>query len=217
MALKLRSSDPLFRYKKKIHLTALLYFHRITDNRIVGTPLKHFRVFEKLCGKDFKRIVLTTTMWDDVDPEIGFRTEQELSDQYWSGMIKRGCRVSRFLRTMASAFQILGPLIDEINPHEDLLLQMEMNKMGLTLRRTSAGAILYNELAARQQKILERIQEKLKEPQVDEVCLQLLMEEYRELCRRGRIASEDSSKLTLITEPWKKFSSLFSRKVRFRL
>jgi len=197
---KRRFSDSLFRYKKEIHLTALLYFHRISDNRMAGTPLKNLRMFEKLCGKDFKRIVLTTTMWDEVDPEIGARREQELSEQYWSTMIDRGSRVGRFVQTRASAFQILGPLIDEINAHEDLLLQKEMNDMGLTLRQTSAGATLYNELeelVARRQKMLERIREEMKQPQVDEAQLQLLMEEYRELSEKWRIASEDLSKLKM--------------------
>jgi len=32
-----------------------------------GSLLKNFRRFEKLCGNDFNRIVLATTMWDEID------------------------------------------------------------------------------------------------------------------------------------------------------
>jgi len=229
LASKHRFSDSSFRYKKEIHLTALLYFHRISDNRVAGPSLKNLRMFMKLCGKDFKRIVLTTTMWDLVDPEIGVIREQEMIDQYWSVMIECGSRVSRFLQTRASAFQVLRPIIDDINAGEDLLLQKEMEDIASTLRKTTAGAILYNKfevLVTRQQKMLEGIREEMKQPEVDEAQLQLLMEEYRKLSEKWRIASDASwklkirslqQKLTLKTERWTKFLSPFLRKVRFRL
>jgi len=196
---------------------------------MAGTPLKNLRLFEKLCGQDFKKIVFTTTMWDEVDPEIGVRREQDMIDRYWSWMIDRGSRVSRFLQTRASAFQVLRPIIDDINAREDLLLQKEMNDIALTLRQTSAGAILYNKfeaLVTRQQKMLEGIREEMKQPEVDEAQLQLLMEEYRKLSEKWRIASDASwklkirslqQKLTLKTERWTKILSPFLRKVRFRL
>ena len=43
---------------------------------MVGTPLKNLRMFEELCGKDaLKNVILTTTMWDEVDEETGLARE----------------------------------------------------------------------------------------------------------------------------------------------
>ncbi|KAI6102828.1 hypothetical protein F5141DRAFT_1132860 [Pisolithus sp. B1] len=51
-------------------LSAILYFHRISDNRMAGTPLKNLRFFERLCGENAtSKVTLVTTMWDEVDSE----------------------------------------------------------------------------------------------------------------------------------------------------
>ena len=54
---------------------SLLYFHRISDNRMAGTLLKNLRMFEELCGKDALKNVILTTMWDEVDEETGLARE----------------------------------------------------------------------------------------------------------------------------------------------
>ena len=49
-------------------LSGILYLHRITDNRMAGTPLKNLQVFQKLCGRDaLGKVYLTTTMWDEAE------------------------------------------------------------------------------------------------------------------------------------------------------
>src|SRR6266540_6334994 len=88
--------SPILRYNRHIRLTGLLYFHRISDNRMAGTPLNNFRAFEKLFEDDFNGIILTTTMWDEVDEDLGAEREKELTDVYWKSMIERGSSVKRF-------------------------------------------------------------------------------------------------------------------------
>jgi hypothetical protein len=126
--------------RKGILLSGLLYFHRISDNRMGRTPLKNLRQFEDLCGeKGFRNIVLTTTMWDVVDKETGEAREGELRDKFWGGMITRGSTITRFEGTRNSAFQVIKPLLDTANDRNQLLLQKEVLDIELKLCTTPAG------------------------------------------------------------------------------
>ncbi|KAI6099978.1 P-loop containing nucleoside triphosphate hydrolase protein [Pisolithus croceorrhizus] len=74
-------------------LSAILYFHRISDNRVAGTgtPLQNLRLFEKLCGKNaMPKVTLVTTMWDEVDSEVGKERLKEPKKNYWREMVSRG-------------------------------------------------------------------------------------------------------------------------------
>ena len=53
---------------------------------MAGTPLKNLRMFEKLCGEEFDSIILTTTMWNEVDDNLGNGREDELKTLYWKSM-----------------------------------------------------------------------------------------------------------------------------------
>jgi hypothetical protein len=110
-----------FRYKRDIKLAGILYFHRITDNRVTGTPLKNLRMFEKLCGKHaLGNIILTTTMWDKVDETTGQEREMELKGQYWESMIKLGSTTARYHNTKDSAWEILDTVLrGGYNRHTD--------------------------------------------------------------------------------------------------
>ena len=97
-------------------LSGLLYFHRISDNRKVGTPHENLRMFEQLCGENaFKNVILTTTMWDEVDDKTGATQEVELKGIYWKDMISRSSSVGRFEGSRDSAFRLIAPFLDEAN------------------------------------------------------------------------------------------------------
>jgi len=153
-------------YKKKIRLTGLLYFHRISDPRMTGTALMNLRLFEELCGEHFGTVVLTTTMWDQEDENEGTKREEQLQGEHWRKMIERGSSIKRFLRTPQSAFEIMTPIFDKANARTALLLQEEMNDLGLQLKETSAGKALFLELeglVSRRQKSLEKIRTPLQD------------------------------------------------------
>lgn len=160
---------------------------------MAGTPLKNFNLFEKLCGDEFDRITLTTTMWGEVDEDVGAEREKELEEIYWKSMIERGSRVNRFLYTRESAFEILAPIFDEVHKRSSLLLQKEMNDLGLLLKETSAGKTLsmeLQELVLQHQAVLEKIRNELKDP-TPERDLQYLMEEYQKVSAELQRSSED--------------------------
>ena len=165
---------------------------------MAGTSLKNFHMFEQLCGKDFHNIVLTTTMWGEVDEEVGAAREQELQKDYWRPMIKRGSYVKRFLYTKESAFEVLAPFLAEADRRGVLLLQEEMNDRSLPLKETSAGKTLsveLQELAARHRNLLERIRKELRDPTIEPDQLRFLMEDYQRAATQLQSATDDIRKL----------------------
>ncbi|KAF8811582.1 hypothetical protein BYT27DRAFT_6442621 [Phlegmacium glaucopus] len=203
-------------YEKDILLSGLLYFHRISDNRMAGTPLKNLRMFEELCGKNaFHNVILTTTMWDEVEEETGFLRENELKSKYWRSMLDRGSTTSRFLQTRESALGLIEPLIDAANAKSSLLLQQELVDMRTKLPETSAGMRLFTEmenLVKQRQVVLDRIRSAMKQ---DQTSLPLLKEEYQRLKTQLDTTVGEMQKLKLplgkrLSRMTRKWFSLFS-------
>jgi len=128
-------------YKQQIKLTGLLWFHRISDNRMSGSPLKNLSLFEKLCGKGaLQNVILTTTMWDKVDNSTGSMREEQLRKMYWKSMIDAGSDTARFLNSCDSVWEIINRFT---GPRRALKLQVEMVDKGLELAQTAAGATIF--------------------------------------------------------------------------
>ena len=167
---------------------------------MAGTPLKNLRMFEKLCGEDLRRVVLITTMWDEVETEVGERREEQLSSDYWKTMIERGSSVRRFYQDQKSAFDVLAPIIEEVNTRSALLLQKEVHDLGLQLNQTTAGRTLHSELGelvSRYQKYMERMRSELKEPTLDPEQLKVLMDDYKKVSEQLQRATEDLKKMKI--------------------
>lgn len=73
----------------------------------------HINKFEKLVGKKGapKRILLITTMWDEVDYHIAASREDQLKKEFWKRFLDGGSSVCRFRRSGTSAWEILNPLV----------------------------------------------------------------------------------------------------------
>jgi len=127
------------RYKEKKVLAGLLHFHRISDKPIPGSLLKNFRRFEKLCGNDFDRIVLATTMWDEIDD-----APANESWIYRKAIVDRGSSIRRF-HDRNSAFWVISPILIKAHDKTPLLVQKEMTDRGLLLHQTKAGETLLME------------------------------------------------------------------------
>ena len=151
---------------------------------MAGIALKNWRLFESLCGEDFYKIVLTTTMWDHVDERTGYDRENVLKDLYWKAMVERGSSVRRFLLTRTSAFEVLEPILEGVRHEKPLLIQREIEDFGLRLYQTSAGRTFskqLEELVLVNEEKLNRIRGDLKGPQIAPRELNLLMEEYQQV------------------------------------
>jgi len=190
----------MIRYNRQIQLTGLLYFHRISDNRMAGTPEKNLRMFEKLCGEDFRTIVIVTTMWDEVEKDVGELRETQLKYGLAKPLIDRGSSIRRFYQDKKSAFDILAPIIDNVNKRGALLLQKEMNVLGLKLKQTTAGRTLYlelGELVARHEKITLMIRSELKNPTLDPEQLETLMNDYKITYTQLQRTNKDLEKMKI--------------------
>jgi len=171
-------------YQKHVKLSGILYLHRISDNRMAGTPLKNLRMFEQLCGKNaLRNILLTTTMWDLVEEREGLDRQRELVKEYWLPMIKQGSRAVKFEKTKESGWKIIEDFLQEGNEKATVLLQEEMVDMKKKLKATKAGQELYGRLdvlVGKQQDLIGRIRKELL-GQKDPGVLEALQREYNEL------------------------------------
>ena len=145
-------------------------------------------MFEELCGKNtLQKVVLTTTMWDEVDEETGETREGELRSTYWRPMLQRNSTTNRFRRTRESALTIIDPLIDAANIRISALLQQELGDMRKKLSSTSraAGQELFStmEILLRQREdLLRRIRNEVKRGAGDEMVVwEPLQDEYQKL------------------------------------
>jgi len=135
-------------YQNDIKLAGIIYLHRITDNRMGGTPHRNLRMFGELCGDQaVRKVVLVTTMWDKGkrDPRTYNQREKELFDNYWKTMIRYGASTARFSNSADSAWEIIDPILKQ-HETEVLLLQEELVDLKRALRETQAGKTLYSDL-----------------------------------------------------------------------
>jgi hypothetical protein len=77
---------------QKIHLSGILYLHRINQPRLQGSAKKNIRQFEKLCGDGaLGKVILVTTMWDVEEHDVAIERERQLREtkEFWGYMIDK--------------------------------------------------------------------------------------------------------------------------------
>ena len=124
--------------------------YRISDVRMGGTSRRNFRLFRELCGKEsLRNVLIVTTMWSGVDPNIGETREQELamSDDLFKPVLDEGGQLVRHDGREESAQGILRRLIH--NDGVPLRIQRELVDEGKLLADTAAGTELSNQLTER--------------------------------------------------------------------
>ena len=167
---------------------------------MAGAPLRNLRVFQQLCGNDsLSRIVLTTTMWDEVDDDVGKERLTELEESFWKGMIRRGSTTFRYKNTKESAEELLLTLV--ANRRCPVQLQKEMDR-DMDLRETSAGHELHSrldQLAAKQTKDLERLRKQMKDGDTED-----LRKEFEMVKAQLDETLRESQKLKLSSMQWTK-------------
>ncbi|KIM65602.1 hypothetical protein SCLCIDRAFT_8126 [Scleroderma citrinum Foug A] len=152
-------------YKRKTALSAILYFHPITDNRMSTTTLpKSSTAFQKLCGSaGVSQAVLTTTMWDEVDKKVGEVRLAELQSTYWKEMIAQGSRTFCYRNTPESAMQLLHEVIAMGMEKRYGILRREVQNLKEKLPGTRTGGELHSRLdgvVSKQFQLLNKIHAK---------------------------------------------------------
>jgi hypothetical protein len=99
-------------YSRVQRVAGILYLHKISDNRITAPSALTMAILGRFCGEDASsRILLMTTMWDDVNPEVGDDREKEIMTKYWSYMLSSGSRAIRFDKTAESVWTAVNAII----------------------------------------------------------------------------------------------------------
>jgi hypothetical protein len=123
------------------------------------------RSFKRLCGEDaFRKVVLATTFWDQVEYAAGERRERELKTEwdYWGEMMYRGSKVLRHDQRKHSAKEILKYLIDQRisnNRATPLAIQREMMVERKALSQTGAGAEMMSQLERQKQEYERKLRD----------------------------------------------------------
>jgi GTP-binding protein EngB required for normal cell division len=134
-------------YERGIKLTGILYLHRISDNRMPGTPLRNLRMLGKLCGTEpAKRVIFVTTMWDKISPDRGTGRETDLKSHYFKPMLDLGAVAARFTNTHESACGIISRLFMLLEEQKVTLIQEEMVMIQRELAETKAAEEVLTDL-----------------------------------------------------------------------
>jgi hypothetical protein len=127
-------------FTMKIHLTGVIYLHRITDVRMQGSSLRSLILLKKLCGREnYGNIALATTRWNEVDQNEGKTREEQLKmkGEYWADLIDAGATIHRHDQEKESAIMIIKKLLPK--KPVVLLFQEELEECR-SIGKTSAGA-----------------------------------------------------------------------------
>ena len=158
-------------------------------------------MFRELCGIDaIQNVILTTTMWDDVDEKTGEIREKELKEEYWRAMLERGSTTSRFWGTRESAFDVIDPLLEAANKQSSVLIQRELVDMSKSVPATAAGLKLFSamgELVSQREDLLRRIRHEMKRSDGDKMVSELLQDEHQKLQNSLETVVNEMKKLQL--------------------
>lgn len=153
-------------YTRETQLAGIIYLHRITDVRMLGSAKRNLRMFKQLCGtNNLNSVILATTHWSDkegkrVPEEIGQQRIKELmdTDDFWGEMVARGSRVERHDGTQESARRIVSNLVER-RIRVTLDIQKQLIDRHMSLFDTDAGQALQAELIEERKKSEARLAE----------------------------------------------------------
>ncbi|KAK5107133.1 hypothetical protein LTR62_001691 [Meristemomyces frigidus] len=129
-------------YQLGIPLRGVIYLHRITDNKMQGSALRNFEMFQRICGEDaMGNVVLATTMWDKLtDRAEGLQRDEQLRRDFWSLMESRGSSLMTFDGSKEMAETMIMLLLNR----DDVVLeiQRELSDEQKALGDTAAGWLM---------------------------------------------------------------------------
>ena len=87
----------------------VLYLHDISNKCFTGTARMNLMIFRHLCEDAvFDKVIIGTTNWGVNAFDRDQQREEEMRAEHWSTLLEQGAEVRRFLRSSASAWDILN-------------------------------------------------------------------------------------------------------------
>ena len=219
------------RYAQNHSLHGIMYFHRITDNRMSGSGLKSLKFFQQLAGNEaLKNCVVVTNMWNAVKSDVGESREAELKEKdiFFKPAIDHGTEIMRHNNSKESASAILRHMIN--NTPIPLEIQVELVKNKKHVFETVAGQTLLGEIAAQEQKHQKELDELRKEleqarrdhdqeaeQEIQESAERLNQDQARLVNERSRLLGQvESGPRDTQQERHRRWWSVFLQKFKFK-
>ncbi|PPQ79134.1 hypothetical protein CVT24_012566 [Panaeolus cyanescens] len=91
----------------------ILFFERITDNRMSGNKRRLLKVFKTLVGPDAASCVtIVTSMWNQLwtsqQLDAAEQRYEQLENEHWKDLLQKGAQMVRYDCTKTSAAEIIG-------------------------------------------------------------------------------------------------------------
>jgi len=78
-------------------VAGIIYLHKISETRIMEPPHKRLKTFDQLCGGGLsEKVLLVTTMWNEVDQAVGTSREHQIRANYWESATTNRTTMARF-------------------------------------------------------------------------------------------------------------------------
>ena len=129
-------------------LDGLIFLHPVTLNRVGGAEQKRTRLLREILGpKAYKRIIIATTMWEDLKSEdIATRRLEgrQAENGIWHEMLKKGAVMVRHNNNKESAHEIIRKVVatSDKNGKIRTLLEEELSINEGHVGKTSAGKVV---------------------------------------------------------------------------
>ncbi|MCJ1435760.1 hypothetical protein MMC27_005135 [Xylographa pallens] len=139
-------------YRAGIKLSGIVYLHKLTNDKMVGSARKNLQMYRKLVGrKGLQNVVLASTKAQLVhDRTEADHRHHQLKTIYWKDMIDEGSKVWKYDGERETALRIVRSIMG--NHPRALQIQRELVNEGMDLLETAAGAELNAELLAERRK-----------------------------------------------------------------
>ncbi|KAK0623864.1 P-loop containing nucleoside triphosphate hydrolase protein [Immersiella caudata] len=100
-------------YLKRHRLDGLILLHPITVHRVGGTERRRTKLLQTILGeKAYNRIIIATTMWEQLNPsgDIMERQEERRRD-LWSDLVNQGAQIREHYNNRDSAHRIIQEIV----------------------------------------------------------------------------------------------------------
>ncbi|KAF1995109.1 hypothetical protein P154DRAFT_417640, partial [Amniculicola lignicola CBS 123094] len=118
-------------YQQGIKLSAVVYLHRISDNKVAGSAVRSLKVLKEILGPNACDITwLTTSHWSETSLEKGIEREEQLKGDgdKWGSLISQGAKTFRLqdTHTLIAARNLLRQISNDSPYPRALAIQEEM-------------------------------------------------------------------------------------------
>ncbi|TFK20804.1 hypothetical protein FA15DRAFT_599038 [Coprinopsis marcescibilis] len=108
-------------YAPDVTIGGIVYMADISQQRMHKSTGTNLEMLKELVGIDYHHVILVTTQWDEVLPEVGQARERELQSTLWKELIEKGAtmfRATSHPENPDGHHQILGHIIDHVDRRE---------------------------------------------------------------------------------------------------